>query len=307
MDEIHSFVAKKQRHLTDDDPADMGDTWTFVGLDAIRKTIVGYRVGKRTGATADVFALDLRQRIVNQPQISSDGYAPYCEAIALSFGREVDYGQVVKQYGGNPSRYRGSIKTPIFGNPAPETMGTSHIERENLTTRMNIRRFARRTNGFSKRLRHHTAAFALYAAHYNFNASSGAGGATNTIGMEGWGFSVAYGGAPLYIGLASLPNPGSYTEATPSARRNPSARTVTRITADVTPAPSGQTVNFKLRDRLSGTTYPGITCTVADGTSHATATGTISLSGGEDLIFVSEVSAATWSGTAFIAIEATLP
>lgn len=168
LDEIHSFVAKKQRHLTDDDPSYMGDTWTFVGLDAIRKTIVGYRVGKRTGATADIFALDLRQRIVNQPQISSDGYAPYCEAIALSFGREVDYGQVVKQYGGNPSRYRGSIKTPIFGNPAPENMGTSYIERENLTTRMNIRRFARRTNGFSKRLRHHTAAFALYAAHYNF-------------------------------------------------------------------------------------------------------------------------------------------
>ena len=167
-DEIHSFVAKKQGHLADDDPSDMGDTWTFVGLDAIRKTIVGYRVGKRTGATADIFALDLRQRIVNQPQISSDGYAPYCEAIALSFGREVDYGQVVKQCGGNPSRYRGSIKTPIFGNPAPETIGTSHIERENLTTRMNIRRFARRTNGFSKRLRHHTAAFALYAAHYNF-------------------------------------------------------------------------------------------------------------------------------------------
>lgn len=168
LDEIWSYVFKKQGHLAESDPAEMGDEYTFVGLDATKKAIVGYRVGKRDGTTANAFALDLRQRVVNRPHISSDGFAPYVEAIELAFGCEVDYGQLVKHYSGSPQRYRGAIKTVIAGHPDPDRISTSYIERENLTTRMSIRRFMRKTNAFSKKLRNHAAAFALYAAHYNF-------------------------------------------------------------------------------------------------------------------------------------------
>jgi hypothetical protein len=60
------------------------------------------------------------------------------------------------------------VKLPIYGNPDPERICTSHIERSNLTMRMQIRRLTRLTNGFSKKWANLKAGLALYFAWYNF-------------------------------------------------------------------------------------------------------------------------------------------
>jgi hypothetical protein len=52
--------------------------------------------------------------------------------------------------------------------PKPGLISTSHIERQNLTMRIQLRRFTRLTNTFSKKLPHLKAACALHFAWYNF-------------------------------------------------------------------------------------------------------------------------------------------
>lgn len=177
LDEIWSYVGKKQKRLTPTDSAEKGDQYVFVALDATHKAIVSYAVGKRDGDTTNAFAADLRARVINRPQISSDGFKPYPEAIERAFGSEVDYGQIVKQYHGEPGpdaarRYSpgwvvGVRKAKVAGRPKRSLISTSYIERSNLTVRMQSRRFTRLTNAFSKKLENHKAAVALYVAHYN--------------------------------------------------------------------------------------------------------------------------------------------
>lgn len=178
VDEIWSFIAKKHRRLRTDDNPDFGDCYTFLGLDANRKAIISYVVGKRDGAHAIAFCRDLRARILNRPQITSDGFAPYVDAVRRAFGDAVDYAQILKTYGTatdanrdrryGPHRCTSSVKVPIAGAPARENISTSYVERLNLTLRMSAKRFARLSLGFSKKLRNHAAAVALNAAHYNF-------------------------------------------------------------------------------------------------------------------------------------------
>lgn len=180
MDEIWSFVFKKQHRIGPNDPSEWGDNYTFVALARASRLVISYMTGPRDGATAFVFTHDLKGRIVTQPrrvQFSSDGFAPYIPAMRAAFGLRVDYGQVVKQYGHKqrddhryePPRDADFIrKTPIFGVPAFERMSTSLIERQNLTIRMHVRRLTRLCNGFSKKRRNHGAALALHFAHYNF-------------------------------------------------------------------------------------------------------------------------------------------
>lgn len=177
LDEVWGYVGKKQKRLTRDDPADLGDAYTFVALDATRKAIISYRTGKRTADNTVEFASDLRARILGRPQISSDGFRPYVDAIEWAFGSEVDYGQIVKVYEGEPGptaarRYSpGWVvdvrKATITGAPDREKISTSYVERQNLSLRMGCRRFTRLTNAFSKKLANHKAAVALYVAHYN--------------------------------------------------------------------------------------------------------------------------------------------
>src|SRR5258708_18957485 len=175
-DEIWGFVQKKQRHVTpEDDAAAVGDTWTFVGIDADRKLIPAYRVGKRDAQTTHAFVSDLASRMRNMVQISTDGLGLYVAAIERSFGVDVDYAQVVKSFEAEPigpGRYSPPKvskveKTPIIGNPNMRAASTSYVERQNLTMRMGIRRMTRLTNAFSKKLRNHRAATALHFAHYN--------------------------------------------------------------------------------------------------------------------------------------------
>lgn len=176
VDEIWAFIQKKQKRLTDADPPERGDCYTYLGIDANRKGIVSFTVGKRDMLTTNDFIVDLKDRITNRPQITTDGLVLYIEAIQRAFGCEVDYAQIIKTYAVPPEDERrysppkciGSKKKIITGNPDRSKISTSYIERQNLTVRMQIRRFTRLCNGFSKKLRNHTAAVALYVCWYNF-------------------------------------------------------------------------------------------------------------------------------------------
>jgi IS1 family transposase len=202
VDEIWSFVGKKQRHVgAKDNPNEVGDFYTFVALDSDSKLVPTYKIGKRDFFTAYSFITDLESRLTNRVQISSDKLSAYVQAIDLAFGGEVDYGQIVKSYEAEPigpGRYSppkvvSTTKEYILGNPKINKICTSYVERQNLTIRMQVRRFTRLTNAFSKKLDNMKAAVALHFAHYNFVRVHGslkvtpamAAGITNRI----WSFS----------------------------------------------------------------------------------------------------------------------
>jgi len=177
VDEIWSYVGKKQRHVKPgDDKARVGDQWTFVAIDADTKLVPAYRVGKRSWSDATIFMKDLSSRLANRVQLSTDGLAAYADAVERAFGADVDYGQAVKFYEAEPvgaGRYSppkvvDMERSVVAGNPDEAHISTSIIERQNLTMRMSMRRFTRLTNGFSKKLENMKAAVSLHFAHYNF-------------------------------------------------------------------------------------------------------------------------------------------
>jgi IS1 family transposase len=178
IDELWAFVGKKQRHVKEtDDASRVGDCWTYVAIDAETKLVPCFLTGKRDVATTDTFISDLASGLRYRVQISTDGLRMYVNAISDAFtSRGVDYAQIVKEFeseAAGPGRYSppkvtATIKTPIFGAPIEELVSTSFVERQNLTMRMQIRRFTRLTNAHSKKLENHGAAIALHFAHYNF-------------------------------------------------------------------------------------------------------------------------------------------
>ena len=159
LDETWSFIRKKQQHLQADDPAEFGDAYLWLALDAQTKLIVSYLVGKRTGENARALLTDLRGRVINRPQITTDAFHVYEEAVAATFGSDVDYVMMNKRAGTYPIRR---------GQPDLTQVTTNHIERCNLNVRTQLRRHTRRTSGHSKKLEHHRAAVALTIAHYNW-------------------------------------------------------------------------------------------------------------------------------------------
>lgn len=177
IDELWSFIGKKQRHVTEsDDASRVGDCWTYVAIDADTKLVPCFLSGKRTVHATNTFIADLASRLRNRVQISTDGLRMYVNAIGESFPAGVDYAQIVKEYEADPAgegrysppRVTATEKTPIFGAPIEDLVSTSYVERQNLTMRMQIRRFTRLTNAHSKKLENHGAAIALHFAHYNF-------------------------------------------------------------------------------------------------------------------------------------------
>lgn len=178
LDEAWSFVHTKQAHVSDDDPREYGDQYSFIALDANSKAILAYHVGKRTKPNTIGFALDLASRLITEPQITSDGFDSYKDAIRIAFGSEADYAMLIKQYKADcageaakrftPAEVTRVQKIVVSGEPEEDDINTAFVERQNLTLRMLTRRFNRLTNAHSKSLRNHRAAFDLYVGYYNF-------------------------------------------------------------------------------------------------------------------------------------------
>ena len=177
-DEIWAFCHAKQKNV----PAEKqgvfgyGDVWTWVALDADAKLVITWHVGLRLASDAQAFMLDLAGRVVDIAQLTTDGFAAYPAAVREAFGDQVDYAQLVKLYGAenpgagrySPPKCIGSHCEYVIGAADPAHISRSHVERQNLTMRMGMRRVTPLTNAFSKRVESLAAAVALHFMHYNF-------------------------------------------------------------------------------------------------------------------------------------------
>lgn len=178
FDELWGFIGKKQRHTRIDDDPQYGDVWTFCAIDADTKLVPSFKVGKRDSATANAFVADVAERVTNRVQVSSDAFRAYIEAVERAFGANVDYGQVTKTYLHDESQHPErkysapeivvTEKKAVSGLPDMALTSTSYVERLNGTTRLHMRRLARLTYAFSKKLENFEAAVALHFAYYNF-------------------------------------------------------------------------------------------------------------------------------------------
>jgi hypothetical protein len=140
------------------------------------KLLISTLVGQRNTDYALLFVDDLRWRLANRVQVTSDGHRPYLAAMDTVFGDDADYAMLQKIYGADaasekrysPAKCLGAVKKVIAGNPDPKHISTSYAERQNLTMRMHMRRFTRLTNAFSKKLENHGYSVALHQMYYNF-------------------------------------------------------------------------------------------------------------------------------------------
>ncbi len=156
LDEIWSFVGCREKNVDEAKLAKgWGSVWTWVAIDPDTKLVVAYAVNKRDEPTAKQFLADCAGRITSRVQISTDGFKPYREAIEKAFGANVDYGIA-------------PIRKAVSGRPDPALVTIAHVERQNLTMRMAMRRFTRKTNGVSKTIEQHRNTVALNFMYYNF-------------------------------------------------------------------------------------------------------------------------------------------
>lgn len=169
IDEIWSFCYTKEKNLSRAKaaPKGAGDLWTFTALCPDTKLVPTWLVGARNTETATDFIRDLHSRMSGRIQLTSDGFKVYENAVVGTFGADVDYAMLVKQYDGR-GHYTGSQKRLITGNPKEEYVSTSLVERQNLTMRMSMRRFIRETSGFSKKVENHCAMVSIYFMYYNY-------------------------------------------------------------------------------------------------------------------------------------------
>jgi IS1 family transposase len=179
VDEIWSFTYAKQKNVPTEKRQDLayGNTWTWTALDAESKLLITWLVGGRDSDYAIGFMDDLRSRLANRVQLTSDGHKAYLEAVEGAFGGDIDYAMLVKMYGAapdsakgrySPAECTGARKERIEGNPDPKHISTSFAERQSLTMRMQMRRFTRLTNAFSKKFENYMHMVALYTVWYNY-------------------------------------------------------------------------------------------------------------------------------------------
>lgn len=178
-DEIWSFIYAKEKNKPQDVEG-AGDAWTFVGIESDTKLVISWLLGDRDIDTATFFMKDLAERVKGKMQLTTDGLKAYLDAVDAAFPTddEIDFAQLVKIYGPStggdnerrysPAECTGAEKRVVYGQPDPKFISTSHIERQNLTMRMHMRRFTRLTNGFSKKIENHGYAIALHFVFYNF-------------------------------------------------------------------------------------------------------------------------------------------
>ena len=178
LDEIWAFCHTKDRHIRLElqGTAGIGSVYTWVAFDTDSKFVIEWLVGTRDAENAIRFVARVFSRLSGRVQITSDGYVPYVEAVERAFGIDVDYAMLVKKYRADSLNtdakhsggYVGMETQRIVGKPNPDLISTSRVERQNLTMRMSMRRFTRRTNAFSKKIENHAFAVALHFVWYNF-------------------------------------------------------------------------------------------------------------------------------------------
>ena len=237
LDEIWQFCYAKERNVAAATAAPewSGDAWTWTAIDSESKLIVSFVTGDRSATTAVAFLEDLKSRLADRIQLTSDGHGIYLGAVEKVFGDGVDFAQLVKLYGhpegetSTESRYSpgectGTKKKRVVGNPDPNLISTSYVERQNLTMRMSMRRFTRLTNAFSKKIDNQAAALALYFVFYNFcrihktlrMTPAMAAGITNTLHDAGLIVDLIDGSAPK----PQKPGPKPGTKYRPRAQKS---------------------------------------------------------------------------------------
>jgi IS1 family transposase len=176
-DEIWAYCYAKNKNVPEEfkGTPGYGDVWTFTALCADTKLVPSWLVGERTSNDAEVFLTDLASRMAGRIQLSTDGHRMYEATVGPSFGYKVDWAQIHKTYASvgelgkySPPVCTGAKKFPLKGDPDPDRISTSYVERQNLTMRMGMRRFTRLTNGFSRKVEHLSHAVSLHFMHYNF-------------------------------------------------------------------------------------------------------------------------------------------
>jgi IS1 family transposase len=177
-DEIWSFCNAKARNVPEEHRGEFGwgDVWTWTAIDADTNLIPAWLVADRSAASAIALMDDLRGRLTNRVQLTTDGHRAYLEAVEGAFGSNIDYAQIIKLYGNDPEpekRYSpatclGVEVHRISGNPRLADVSTSYVERQNLTMRMGMHRFTRLTNAFSQKVENLAAAVSLHFMYYHF-------------------------------------------------------------------------------------------------------------------------------------------
>ncbi|WP_089025379.1 transposase [Bradyrhizobium mercantei] len=226
LDELWSFVGKKQKNVKRHEINAKGDQYVFIGMAGTQKAIISWGVGKRNTESTMDFLHDLRARVIGQPEISTDGFHPYRMAIRDAFGDTASHGVIVKTYSVthlvkeaqgrySPAAVVAVDREVVSGDP-DQYVSTSYVERQNLTLRMASRRFTRLTNGFSKKLDNHVAAVALYVCHYNLCRSHEALRTTpaKALGVADKAWSIAQ-----LVDAALSVAPALPTETPPDRRR----------------------------------------------------------------------------------------
>jgi len=179
VDEIWTYCGKKRRNVRSGDSPELGDQWVYVAIDAETKLVPSFRIGKRVRPDTWAFLWDLHKRMANRVQLTTDGLNHYTVSVPECFGTDCDFAQLTKMFGDygqfdspearySPPRISGVISKVRQGDPDPDHVSTSFVERQNLTMRMQLRRFTRLTNAFSKKLSHLKAAVSLHFGWYNF-------------------------------------------------------------------------------------------------------------------------------------------
>jgi transposase-like protein/IS1 family transposase len=178
-DEIWGFVQKKESHKWPWEANDnsVGDAYCFVAIERNTKIVLNFAMGPRSQATTDIFIEGLRAATAPQRfQITTDGFQPYKSAITTTLSDRCDFAQLIKVYASpregeqrySPADVVEALPKPIMGEPDRAKICTSHVERQNLTIRMQMRRMTRLTNAFSKKWENLWSAYCLWFAFYNF-------------------------------------------------------------------------------------------------------------------------------------------
>ena len=177
IDELWSFVGCKAKTAEARGYDDLGDSWTFIAIERDTKLVIAHHVGNRNTVHTDRFLAKMRRAVNddNRYQVTTDGMTSYQYSVPFGLGSNIDFAQLIKKYASSQTETRyspavivASDRVSRFGSPDPNRVCTSHVERINLTVRMQLRRFTRLTNAFSKCHDHHKAMQSIFFAHYNF-------------------------------------------------------------------------------------------------------------------------------------------